>query len=60
VQLDYNVIIVALIVAVPPTILSLINRGKLQDIHIDMNSRLSQLITASKALGAQEERDKKK
>jgi ABC-type antimicrobial peptide transport system permease subunit len=59
VQLDYNAIIVALIVAVPPTVLSLINRGKLQDIHIDMNSRLSQLITASKALGAQEERDKK-
>lgn len=58
-QLDYNAIIVALIVAVPPTVLSLINRGKLQDIHIDMNSRLSQLITASKALGAQEERDKK-
>jgi hypothetical protein len=59
VQLDYNAIIVALIVAVPSTVLAIINRGKLQDIHIDMNSRLSQLITASKALGAQEERDKK-
>jgi hypothetical protein len=55
---------VALIAATPPTLVALggailgfINRGKIKEIHLSINSRLDELIKASVAQGRQEERD---
>jgi hypothetical protein len=55
---------VALIAAVPPTfvglaslVLGIINKGKISDVHLSLNSRLDQLIKASLAQGRQDERD---
>ena len=54
----------AVIAAIPPTIaavaaliVSLHNSAKIQDVHVSLNSRLSQLVDASKAQGRQDERD---
>jgi|HubBroStandDraft_6_1064221.scaffolds.fasta_scaffold1330958_2 hypothetical protein len=55
--MEWTPIIVAIIVAVPPTILAIRNGDKLKEIHLTMNSRLDELVRASKAVGAQEERD---
>ena len=58
-------VLIALIAATPPTLMGAAalfvgfhNKNKLQALHIDVNSRLSQLIIASRAEGAQTERDK--
>lgn len=55
---------VSLFAAIPPTLLalaalvaSLKNSAKIQDIHLSLNSRLSQLIATSKSQGRQDERD---
>lgn len=55
---------IALIAAAPPTVValaafvvSLLNRGKIHQVHVSLNSRLSELIEASKDVGRQEERD---
>jgi len=55
---------VALIAATPPTIVSLgglvlglINRSKITEVHLSVNSRLDHLVIAAKAEGRQQERD---
>jgi|HubBroStandDraft_6_1064221.scaffolds.fasta_scaffold191394_5 hypothetical protein len=55
---------VALIAAGPPTLIataaliaSLRNGNKIQDVHLSLNSRLSELVVAAKAQGRQDERD---
>jgi hypothetical protein len=55
---------IAMIVAIPPTIasvaaliMSIRNGNKIQDVHLSLNSRLSELVLASKAQGRQDERD---
>jgi len=57
-------IILALFTALPPTILALAalmtsikNGQKIQDVHLSLNSRLSELLKASLAQGRQDERD---
>ena len=57
---------IALIVATPPTLLgiaqlisSIKNGNKIQDVHLSLNSRLTELVTASIAQGRQDERDSK-
>jgi hypothetical protein len=51
----------AIISALPPTIASvatlIVAMRKLQDIHLSLNSRLDQLVSASVAQGRQDERD---
>lgn len=56
-QIDWNPIIVAVIVAIPPTVFGILNHGKLTNIHLSLNSRLDQLVSASKDSGRQAERD---
>jgi hypothetical protein len=56
-QFDWNAIVVAGIVAVPPTVAAVINNNKLKEIHLTMNSRLDELVKASVDVGAQRERD---
>ena len=55
---------IAVIVAIPPTLLaaaalvaSIHNGNKIQDVHLSINSRMDQLVEASKAQGRQDERD---
>jgi hypothetical protein len=55
---------VALIAAVPPTIVgaaalarSMLNASKINEVHLSLNSRLSELLIAAHAQGRQEERD---
>lgn len=55
---------IALIVAVPPTlaataalIMAVRAVHKIQEVHIGINSRMDQLVAASKAQGRQDERD---
>jgi hypothetical protein len=55
---------VALIAGAAPTLLaaaafvqSLRNGNKIQDVHLSLNSRLSELVIAAKAQGRQDERD---
>lgn len=55
---------IALIVATPPTILaaaalvaSIKTVSKIQEVHVGINSRMDQLVAASKAQGRQDERD---
>ena len=55
---------IALIVATPPTvaataalIMSIRNGSKIQQVHIGINSRMDELVKASKAQGRQDERD---
>jgi hypothetical protein len=55
---------IAMIVAIPPTLLgaaalvaSIRNGTKIQDVHLSINSRMDQLVKASKAEGRQDERD---
>jgi hypothetical protein len=55
---------IALIVAVPPTIasvaaviMSIKNGTKIQEVHLGINSRMDELVRASKAQGRQDERD---
>ena len=55
---------IAVIVAIPPTLLaaaalvaSIHNGNKIQDVHLSINSRMDQLVKASKAQGRQDERD---
>jgi hypothetical protein len=55
--MDWTPIVVAGIVALPPTILAIRAEKKLMDIHLTMNSRLDQLVKAAEAVGAQKERD---
>ena len=57
-------ITIALIVATPTTIASLAalivsirNGSKIQQVHIGINSRMDELVKASKAQGRQDERD---
>lgn len=57
---------IAVIVAIPPTLLaagalvaSVRNGSKIQDVHLSINSRMDQLVAASKAQGRQDERDSK-
>jgi hypothetical protein len=57
-------IILALFTALPPTILALAalitsihNGQKINDVHLSLNSRLSELLKASLAQGRQDERD---
>jgi len=57
---------IALIVAIPPTLLaagslvaSIKNGARIQDVHLSINSRMDQLVQASKAQGRQDERDSK-
>lgn len=57
-------IVIALLTALPPTIVALAaliasikNSGKIHEVHLSLNSRLSELIIASKSQGRQEERD---
>jgi hypothetical protein len=59
-----EVVTVALIAGAGPTILSLAsliaslrNGSKIQDVHVSINSRMDQLVRASKAEGRQDERD---
>jgi hypothetical protein len=56
-------ILISLISIIPATFLSLAafitsikNGTKIQEVHLSLNSRLSQLVEASKALGALEQR----
>jgi hypothetical protein len=55
--IDWTPIIVAAIVALPPTVFGILNHGKLTDIHLSLNSRLDQLVKASSDSGRQAERD---
>lgn len=55
---------VSLFAAIPPTLLalaalvaSLKNSTKIQDVHLSLNSRLTELIATSKSQGRQDERD---
>jgi hypothetical protein len=55
---------IAMIVAVPPTLLgaaalvaSIRNGNKIHDVHVGINSRMDELVKASKAQGRQYERD---
>ena len=55
---------IAMIVAIPPTIasvaalvMSIRNGTKIHDVHIGINSRMDELVKASKAQGRQDERD---
>lgn len=55
---------VALIAVIPPTVISLLgvwiaihNMGAIQNVHMSLNSRLSELLSASIAQGRQEERN---
>lgn len=57
-------ILVAFFTAMPPTIaaitalmVSIHNTQKIQELHVSMDGRLSQLLTASLAQGRQNERD---
>ena len=59
-----DVVQIALITGLPPTLLaaaalvaSLRNGNKIQDVHLSLNSRLSELVIAAKAQGRQDERD---
>lgn len=54
---EWTSIVVAVIAATPPTILALINRGKLHEVHLSLNSRLDELVKASISSGRQLERD---
>jgi hypothetical protein len=56
---------IALIAATPPTLMggaallvALKTKVKVQEVHLSINSRMDQLVKASVAVGAQEERDK--
>jgi hypothetical protein len=49
-------IVPATLLALAALITSLRNSAKLTEVHLSLNSRLSQLIEASKALGAIEQR----
>lgn len=58
---------VAIIAAIPPTIASLLslflnlrNRKSITEIHLSLNSRLDELLTAAHAQGRQAERDDQK
>ena len=58
-------IITAILTALPPTLLALAalvasikNGNRIQDVHLSLNSRLSELIHASKAQGMIDERTK--
>jgi len=55
---------VSLFAAIPPTLLalaalvaSLKNAAKIQDVHLSLNSRLTELIATSNSQGRQDERD---
>lgn len=55
---------VAIFAAIPPTLValaalvsSLKNATKIQDVHLSLNSRLTELIASSKSQGRQDERD---
>jgi hypothetical protein len=57
-------VLIALIVSLPPTVaataalvMSIRNGRKIEDVHISLNSRLSQLLQAENAKGRQDERD---
>jgi hypothetical protein len=57
-------VLVALIAGVPPTLLAgaaliaaIRNGAKIQSVHLSLNSRLTELVTAAKAQGRQDERD---
>lgn len=57
-------IILALVAAIPPTLTAIIslimtlrNTDKLNEIHVSLNSRLSELVAASITQGRQVERD---
>lgn len=49
--------IVPSILALAATIVSLINGSRIREVHLSLNSRLSELVLASKAQGRQDERD---
>ena len=55
---------IAMIVAIPPTLLgiaqlisSIRNGSQIRGVHLSLNSRLTELVTAAKAQGRQDERD---
>jgi hypothetical protein len=59
-----DAVTVALIVAVPPTLLgiaqlisSMKNGSKIEGVHLSINSRMDELVRAAKAQGRQDERD---
>jgi hypothetical protein len=65
--MDQTLIAVAVIAAVPPTIVataglmaSLNNADRINQVHLSINSRMDQLVAASKAQGRQDERDSQK
>jgi hypothetical protein len=54
----------ALLAALPPTLVALAalitsvrNGDKIREVHLSLNSRLTELVKASKAQGRQDERD---
>jgi len=60
-MLEYLTIIVSgasALAALGATWASLRNANKIQEIHLSINSRMDQLINASRSVGAQEERDR--
>jgi hypothetical protein len=55
---------IAIIAATPPSVVAMggvvlgwINRGKINEVHLSINSRLDQLVKAAHAEGRQQERD---
>jgi hypothetical protein len=59
-----DLVIVAALGSLPPTLIAIAtlvstlrNTGHIRDLHLAVNSRLSELVVASKAQGRQEERD---
>ena len=47
-------IIVALIAVIPPTIISFLNMKKINDVHISINSRMTELLAAAKGVSKAE------
>ena len=59
-----DTVLVALLSSLPPTLVALAglvasirNASKINEVHLSLNSRLTELISASHAQGRQDERD---
>lgn len=52
--MNYDNIIVAVVVAVPPTLVALSNRKAVKEVHLSLNSRLDQMLTVVAAKGKAE------
>jgi hypothetical protein len=59
-----DAVVIAMIVAIPPSIasvaaliVSIRNGNQIHEVHLGINSRMDELVKASKAQGRQDERD---